>query len=759
MLEPEVPPPRLRDGLLAGAGCALVAGLLLALVDVLLAARGPAGGGVAVTVLGLWSVPTLGLAAVAAAVGAGFTSAFGARPWARLRERPGLDAGIAGALLAAVLLLLVLSVATKIAATFLIVKTERKPAGAAMLGGVAVVMMVGLAAIALPLQRLFAAAAARLPVVAGLPRTATAAIAGVVVLLVWVRRVLHHAGYDTAALPVGALVMFTLLPIVTVALAALAYGPLAGLRTRLPARPALVLGGAGLAVVLAALGLRQPSVEVAQSVTDRGAGSSLLVVIGRMVLDRDHDGYSAFFRGPDCDDHAKDVNPGAKEIPGNGIDDNCQGGDRAASTEPAGVGAGTGSGSAGTGTGSGSAVVDAGAAPAAASSLSNNVLVIMIDTLRPDRLGAAGYQRDGASMTPRIDALLAQSVWFRRVYAQANNTPRSIPSFMASRYVSALHVDKWHARYARVDDDNELLFEQLQAAGLRTVGVASHFFFNPERNITQGFDEFDNAGALDVKGSNTDIAAPRIVPRAVAKLQELAGQKTRFAMFVHLFEPHSTFVPHDGDPPVTESGIAKWSHLYDYELRFVDGYVGQLVDAVKAAGLDDSTTIVLLSDHGEAFGEHSFAGQSAFHGTNLYEQQVRVPLAFRVPGQAPRQVDSVVELLDFAPTVAAVVGAAPGRSWMGRSLVPAITGGALAPEPAFAELLAYPGWEHDIKMAVSADGTWKLHDILSQRRKELYRLSDDPGEEHDVWGKAEVADDQRRMTDLLLEFVEVTLAR
>src|SRR6185369_560569 len=111
-------------------------------------------------------------------------------------------------------------------------------------------------------------------------------------------------------------------------------------------------------------------------------------------------------------------------------------------------------------------------------------------------------QRDGASMTPHIDKFLGQSVWFRRTYAQANNTPRSIPSFMSSRYVSALVVDNIHAKYSHIDDANDLLFEQLQAAGLHTVGEASHFYFVPERNITQGFDEFDNADALDVKGSN-----------------------------------------------------------------------------------------------------------------------------------------------------------------------------------------------------------------------------------------------------------------
>jgi len=382
----------------------------------------------------------------------------------------------------------------------------------------------------------------------------------------------------------------------------------------------------------------------------------------------------------------------------------------------------------------------------------------MIDTLRTDRLGAAGYRRDGASMTPRIDAFLAESTWFRRAYAQANNTPRSMPSFMASRYPSLVKVDKLHSKYPRVDDANVMLFEQLQAAGLTTLGVASHFYFRDERNFTQGFTSFDNDGALDIGPSNKDVASPRIVPRAVAKLAELGTSKQRFAMFVHLFEPHSSFVEHEGFPPVTETGTKAHAHRYDYELAFVDGWVGQLLDGLAAAGLDQDTVVVLMSDHGEAFGEHNFGGQSMFHGTNLYDEQLRVPFAFRVPGAAPRAVDDVVQLIDLAPTVAELAGAKPDASWLGRSLVPAIQGGALPPKPAFAELLAYPGWEQDLKMAVSADGAWKLINVLSQRRMELYDLAGDPGEQRDRWNDASAAAAKEQMQKLLLDWVEVTLA-
>jgi arylsulfatase A-like enzyme len=334
-----------------------------------------------------------------------------------------------------------------------------------------------------------------------------------------------------------------------------------------------------------------------------------------------------------------------------------------------------------------------------------------------------------------------------------------MPSFMSSRYPSLVKVDKVHSKYPRVDDGNQLLFEQLHDAGYHTVGHASHFYFRDERNFTQGFDQFDNDGALDIGPANKDSAAPRIVPRALADLTALAASKQPFAMFVHLFEPHSSFVEHEGFPPVTATGTKAHALRYDYEVAFVDGYVGQLIDGVAAAGLADNTVIVVMSDHGESFGEHNFAGQSLFHGTNLYDEQLRVPFAFRVPGTPPRKVDGTTQLLDLAPTVADLLGVAPSSDWLGRSLVPAIRGGDLAPRPAFAELLAYPGWEHDLKMAVAADGAWKLINVLSQRRSELYQLSTDPGEQHDRYGDADAQAARDSMQKLMLDWVEVTLAQ
>ena len=733
-----------RAAFAAGAGAALCAALILAVIDGVVT-----GGGAMITVLGLWGLPAFGFALYAGAVAAGFSATFGPGAIGRLKDDPERDAAWAGAVVAVLLVGVAIAILVPPAAMILVAKAHRPEAGARVMGPVVMLLALGAGLAIVPIARLARAGARSLPVIAGVPRFVQALIVAIPAALVFARRALYGAGFDNAALPMGAIAEFVMLPVLTLVLGAVALGPLAAVRAKVPARGPLVGVGLALALVLGGATLtRQPSAAVAKAVTEKGIASRTIVFALQTKLDADGDGFSAFFRGPDCDDHDKGVNPNQKEIAGNGKDDNCQGGDRAA--EPVADG-GTPPAPDG-----GAAPLDAGvAAPAAAG---KNVVIVMIDTVRVDRLGKSGYQRDGKSLTPRIDAFLDQAVWFKRTYAQANNTPRSMPSFMASRYPSLVKVDKLHSKYPRVDDANVMLFEQLQAAGLTTLGVASHFYFRDERNFTQGFTSFDNDGALDIGPSNKDVASPRIVPRAVAKLAELGTSKQRFAMFVHLFEPHSSFVEHEGFPPVTETGTKAHAHRYDYELAFVDGWVGQLLDGLAAAGLDQDTVVVLMSDHGEAFGEHNFGGQSMFHGTNLYDEQLRVPFAFRVPGAAPRAVDDVVQLIDLAPTVAELAGAKPDASWLGRSLVPAIQGGALPPKPAFAELLAYPGWEQDLKMAVSADGAWKLINVLSQRRMELYDLAGDPGEQRDRWNDASAAAAKEQMQKLLLDWVEVTLA-
>src|SRR5262249_46230619 len=147
-------------------------------------------------------------------------------------------------------------------------------------------------------------------------------------------------------------------------------------------------------------------------------------------------------------------------------------------------------------------------------------------------------------------AFAKQAVTFTHAYAQAPNTPRSFPSFLTSRFPSEIHWVRSNMNFPQLADtaENTTFFQPLKDAGLRTIGVFSHFYMKPENGIARGFDSWDNEGALTLHDSNTDIAAPRITSRVIAKLRELKQSHTRFALWTHLFEPHSRYMEHEEFP-------------------------------------------------------------------------------------------------------------------------------------------------------------------------------------------------------------------
>lgn len=719
-----------RRGLTAGLAAALLAALVLAVIDVALV-----GGAAPGPLIGLW----LGLGlllglAWGVVVGAGqatWGDGFLRRGLASLAEHRERDRSLTGAILAGLLVALPAVVLIGKLSVALVGHVERKAVGGLLLGVVVIALVPVLALAALPVYRLVRPLTALVPRSGKLP-AALVLVGGGALAVVGLGALFVLTRLDWRALRLGSLVALAALPmltaIFTVWTARWASGPRAG------GLGLATWAAAAVAVALPAVALRgTPDPTTSRVVLDESWLGSRAVPVLRSVLDRDGDGESAFYGGPDCDDRNPAVYSSANEIAGNGIDDNCLGGDGKPAA-PASAAASP-------------AAAPTPTAPPRAGAFSGNLLILFIDTLRGDRLGSTGYQRDGKSLTPRLDGFAESAVVFRKAFAQAPNTPRSVPSFLASRYPSALGFDKDFVDYPTLRDDNDLLFEVLAGAGLHTAAETSHFYFcdqvrAPEQctgfkrpkhsNIRQGAAYWNNEGAVDVAPSNKDIAAPRIVPRAIAKLAELAKQKQRFAMMVHLFEPHSTYMEHEGWP-VTERGTAALAQKYDYEIAYTDGWVGKLLDALDEHGLTDQTAVVVLSDHGEAFGVHSMAGQRMFfHGQTLYNELISVPLMLRVPQVAPRQVDDVVQLLDLAPTLVDLLGLAAPASWQGRSLLPLLRGETLPPAPAFAELMPAPAWNHDARAMITGDGTHKVIFRKSDNRWEVYDLTKDPEETKDV---------------------------
>jgi len=486
---------------------------------------------------------------------------------------------------------------------------------------------------------------------------------------------------------------------------------------------AIELGAAAVVVLAVAIGGRIPeSSALWKAVNDGSMGLRFGTTLARALTDHDGDGFSARFGGGDCDDTRPDVYPGADDIPGDGIDQNCEGGDAVAVAEPEpppvpppppAHGGGAKSKPPAGGEGPGSA-------------FRGNILIVTIDAFRADRLGVAGYGRPpGRSLTPTLDALAKRGAYFRRAWSEAPNTPRSFPSILTSRYPSDIAWDKPTVNYPIVLPSNVTFFESLAKAGFKNIGIFSHFYFTPERGISKSFAEWSDDGAGTIAESNKDIASPRIVPRVIDRLRKAAARKERFALWTHLFEPHSAYMTHPEFPPRL-SGTSGLIEKYDYEIAYVDLWLKKLFAALVELGLADNTAVVVMADHGEAFGEHKIF----FHGQDLFDEQLRVPLIIAIPGQTPHVFEDPVSLVDVGPTLLDLVGAPIPPSFRGKSLLPRIRGDERPVRPIFSELMPATAWPHHAAMMV--DGKYKVIHRISDRRWEMYDLAADPGEHRNL---------------------------
>lgn len=695
-------------------GASVLAGVVGAgVVDLLVTAgQGHGGaGGVAALTIGLY-----GAAAVVAGLAADLVARAveGARPadWGPLREDPRRDRAVAAGILAALAGVLVVAIVAAAGQRALVGKMQSQRLAAIASAGMAVIGALPGAAVALALVPLARRIARALPRPRALGATGFLLIAlaagGVLAFVAALSRA------DWRVLDLGPLYALGLAVALGAGHALFWFGTRAGraLRGKLPAALGLALpaGIALVAIVCLVVGAGLPEGSPAfASVDDHALGLRTLVGAARRLTDHDGDGFSARFGGGDCDDARADVYPGAEDIPGDGVDQNCEGGDaKAVAAAPA------------------SAPAASEAPPAhveaRANAFKGNILIVTIDAFRGDRLGVAGYGRPpGRSLTPTLDALARRGTYFKRVWSQAPNTPRSFPSILTGRYPTDVAWDKPGVNYPNVLPSNHTFFQGLRAVGLEPIGIFSHFYFTADRGISRGFAEWSDDGALTIAESNKDSASPRIVPRVIARLQQAAARKERFVLWTHLFEPHSSYMTHK-EFPTSLSGVPGLMEKYDYEIAFTDLWVKKLFEALRQTGLDKDTAIVVMADHGEAWGEH----KAYFHGTDLYDEQTRVPLIIAVPGQTPRVVDTNVELVDVAPTLLDLVGAPIPANMRGRSLLPAIQGQPLPAVPIFADLMPATAWPHQATMMV-ADGHKIIHRV-TERRWELYDLRKDPGE-------------------------------
>jgi len=380
-----------------------------------------------------------------------------------------------------------------------------------------------------------------------------------------------------------------------------------------------------------------------------------------------------------------------------------------------------------------------------------NVLLIVVDTLRADHLGYAGYAGD---LTPHIDQLAQRSVDFERAYASAAWTRPSIASILTGLAPVSHGADRIdHALRPQV----ETLAESFSSAGYATGGIVSNVHLLEDVGFRQGFDLWDEQHAQGHRYVSSEL----VTDAALATLEALAGQRRPWFLFVHYFDPHYAYIDHEAyddapaatafvtgeesmlslkekAPRMTPSDLSVLVGRYDEEIRLTDAQMGRLLVRLREIGAEDRTITVFTSDHGEEFGERGAIGHST-----LYDEVIRVPLLVRASGleSHARRIAEPVSLVSIAPTLLDLAGVPfDSERYDAASLSPVMRGEAEGPdgEPIFSDIFN--------KHAVTV-GRFKLMRDDKTGEAALYDLDEDPDETRNLMAaKPGVT---RRLTALL----------
>ena len=388
-----------------------------------------------------------------------------------------------------------------------------------------------------------------------------------------------------------------------------------------------------------------------------------------------------------------------------------------------------------------------------------NVVLIGIDTLRRDHVGCYGYERP---TTANIDRLAGEGVLFEDAVSQS---PWTLPSF------STIHTSLYPTQHGaggfersqgtfgnRMGGTVMPLAMVLLKSGYATGAIINAPALAPDFGVDKGFEFYDTSPRWDPR------LADGTTEDALKWIDSNSGGP--FFMFVHYFDPHLPYSPpepydtmYDSDysgpvsssfdretfnkiiPEIVERGgaeaEAEWDHvraLYDGEITFTDKAVGALLDGLEERGLRENTLVVFVSDHGEEFYEHG----GFEHGHTMYDELIKVPLIFSLPGKMPAgtRISRQVRMMDVMPTILDFLGICSLSHLEGVSLEPLISGdGEPADRPdvllpyrfAYSEAMLY-GSEKKCMTAFP----WKVvYDMISTETM-AFNLEDDPAEMSDL---------------------------
>ncbi|HSB12127.1 MAG TPA: sulfatase-like hydrolase/transferase [Blastocatellia bacterium] len=432
--------------------------------------------------------------------------------------------------------------------------------------------------------------------------------------------------------------------------------------------------------------------------------------LAQWALDFDRDGYSSVLGGGDSDDRRADINPGQIEIPGDGIDNNCIGGDLANADVESWLRE--------------QSRLNTAPNPGAKRF---NVLYVFVDTVRADHLSVYGYPRN---TTPSLSKLAERASVFENAFTPSPSTYQAVPKFMQSSYWDA-HLETWTEVLARAGYDT-ILFPGRRAATLY-------------RRIK------DPQMISSARTGNFKASVDAVIDRF-----SKAEPGRPLCAYLYAFEPHMPYKLRRDfyfGPAMAD--------LYDGEIAYADSQLGRLFSWLEESGKMKETMIVVMSDHGESLGERGVHK----HNSQLYNEQMHVPAIIYVPGLEPRRIADYVSTIDLGSTILNAVGVACPNEYAGTSLLPLMRGEHFTAPPVYGEHWQrndspFFGPEHNVDpeihkyMVITQDG-FKL--IYNQNAYcfELFNLREDPKEEHNLYDR--MTEKSAELKRLLGRFIDVVL--
>ena len=383
-----------------------------------------------------------------------------------------------------------------------------------------------------------------------------------------------------------------------------------------------------------------------------------------------------------------------------------------------------------------------------------NLLFIILDTLRADRLGCYGYLRN---TSPQIDKLAAKSILFENTFVHLPFTLPSHASIFTGLYPQNTTMIY---NYGYLPDTMTTLAELLKKNGYETGAVVSTAVLKKDKNLDQGFDDyFHNFNPEEEKASLEiwEVQGPADEANRYAFKWLEENRNRKFFFWTHYYDIHAPYVEHEGfkdrfDPEAEDFTYdiknkwetpprVGWKYLnltnYDRQVAFTDYHLGKLIEKLEGLGLLDKTVIVITSDHGNGLYQHRDIWT---HGDFVYEEQIKIPLLFILPDlQESLRIENIVESVDIMPTLLALLGINYRHRMDGRSMIPLVEKGKWGKEErAYAlskiEKSGAEGTPLRYQFCVRTP-TEKLIQTI-QGENEFYDLRRDPFEKENIYSTA-----------------------